>query len=729
MSFNTLKYYAQLFIEGIFNSYAQIYFSKNKWLAFALMLVAWMHPLAGFASLIMVVIGQLTALFFHYSHQEIRNGSYTYNSALTGMAIGAYYQFTGAFIVWLVVAAILTFFISVWFMHQLAIKNLPFLSIPFLAVVWLIMMGEKNFAAIEPHDSSAYLVVNHFPLLFSAVTEWIMQWTIADIMLLYFRSMGAILFQYNDLAGILVSIGILIHSRISFILSIYGFLLGFFFYQLMEADFSHLIYSYIGFNFILTSIALGGFFVVASRRSFLLLLPVIPMTAFVISGLHGILFTFGLPLYSLPFNLIVLLILYFLNNRLHATGLFKVPFQHYSPELNHYKHFLNSQRFKSQTYFHISLPFIGEWRVSQGHNGAITHKDDYRYALDFDVVNEDYKTYHQDGDKCSDYYCFNLPVQSPASGWVSSVQDGIDDNEIGQVNLSQNWGNTVVIRHGDYLYSKLSHLKKDSIIVKPGDYLQKGQLIGYCGNSGRSPEPHLHFQLQTYPYIGSKTIFHPIDYYLLRKNNKLQLRSFDLPLEGELVSPIVTTPLLYDAFNFLPGRVLEWKIKKGENFFSNKWEVFTDSSNKTYIYCHQTGAIAYFVNQGTIFYFVDYYGSKKSLLHHFYKGAHRVILGYYEDLQIDDRILNTDLFPSVLNFIHDFTAPFFHYLLSYYTLSFHSQNAIHNPTQLSFVSNLYGKFIHKTIINKQYNFHLSRQCLLSFTYYENNQACEASLSH
>jgi murein DD-endopeptidase MepM/ murein hydrolase activator NlpD len=42
----------------------------------------------------------------------------------------------------------------------------------------------------------------------------------------------------------------------------------------------------------------------------------------------------------------------------------------------------------------------------------------------------------------------------------------------------------------------LAHFQRGSVAVKAGDRVQRGQLLGKCGNSGNSSEPHLHYQLQ-----------------------------------------------------------------------------------------------------------------------------------------------------------------------------------------------------------------------------------------
>ncbi|NOX38414.1 MAG: M23 family metallopeptidase [Calditrichaeota bacterium] len=161
-------------------------------------------------------------------------------------------------------------------------------------------------------------------------------------------------------------------------------------------------------------------------------------------------------------------------------------------------------KFKPNTSF--SLPFEGFWTVV---NGGITKENSHswnvlnqRYAYDFLILDDNGKTYRNKGNKLDDYFAFGKPVLAPADGIVIQVQNHIPDNpQPGTIDVGAKdfRGNFVIIKHSDIEYSFLAHLQYGSIRVKVGDRVVKGQLIGLCGNSGHSTEPHLHFHVQDHP--------------------------------------------------------------------------------------------------------------------------------------------------------------------------------------------------------------------------------------
>lgn len=56
------------------------------------------------------------------------------------------------------------------------------------------------------------------------------------------------------------------------------------------------------------------------------------------------------------------------------------------------------------------------------------------------------------------------------------------------------YGKYIQIEHGGQLQTRYAHLS--GYAVSAGDRVQKGQLIGYIGSTGRSTGPHLHYEVR-----------------------------------------------------------------------------------------------------------------------------------------------------------------------------------------------------------------------------------------
>uniref|UniRef100_UPI000A3B1CF8 M23 family metallopeptidase n=1 Tax=Streptomyces recifensis TaxID=67355 RepID=UPI000A3B1CF8 len=63
------------------------------------------------------------------------------------------------------------------------------------------------------------------------------------------------------------------------------------------------------------------------------------------------------------------------------------------------------------------------------------------------------------------------------------------------------YGNAVVIKHGNGLYSQYAHLSR--VDVKVGQIVKTGQHIALSGSTGNSTGPHLHFEIRKTPNYGS----------------------------------------------------------------------------------------------------------------------------------------------------------------------------------------------------------------------------------
>lgn len=133
----------------------------------------------------------------------------------------------------------------------------------------------------------------------------------------------------------------------------------------------------------------------------------------------------------------------------------------------------------------------------------------------------------------ANHYCFGRQIIAPGNGVVVDAKDGIYDNIPGKKNTRDIAGNYVVIDHLNGEFSMLAHFKKDSVLVKKGDKVRAGDLIGQCGNSGHSNLPHLHYHLQNTPrwHDGEGLPMQFQNYYA---NGKFIERGE--PIQGEIIS-------------------------------------------------------------------------------------------------------------------------------------------------------------------------------------------------
>ena len=664
------------FVDGILNSYSQVFFSKNKIFSGILVVVTFFDWLSGLSGLLAVMIANVAARLIGFNRFGISQGYYGFNALLVGLGIGIFYQPGLAFFVLLFFATLFTLFITIWLENYFGKYGLPYLAWPFLLAIWTVSLAARQFTELQISERGLYVFNEMYdyggPLLVD-VYHYINNLPIHPALLMYFQSLGAIFFQHHLLAGILIAIGLIIYSRIAFLLSVVGFFSAYFYYLFIGANLGELSYFYIGFNYILTAIAIGGFFIIPSRWSFLWVLLLTPITSIIITSTATLFYNLHLSIFSLAFNIVVVLFIYVMKFRQHHFSKPElVVVQQYSPEKNLYTQHNYSSRFDvaaQQT--PIVLPFYGEWTVTQGHQGALTHRQEWRHAWDFEITDENGKIFSGAGTRPEDYYAFNQSVIAPADGVVQEIMDGIDDNAIGKVNLEQNWGNTIIIRHADKLYSKISHLRKGSFVVKKGDEIKRGALLAKVGNSGRSPMPHIHFQLQENPYIGSHTRDYPIAKYIVKTGDAHQLKTFARPQKGETVTGITRNASLFDAFNFVPGQTISFDYSLNEQpDTSVSWEVKSDLYNQTYLECSQSGAKAWFKNDGTLFYFTHFSGDDTSLLYYFYMGAYKVALGYYDHLQLSDKFPLAVFKHSFVRFWQDFVAPFYIFMHADFEMSY-----------------------------------------------------------
>jgi len=200
----------------------------------------------------------------------------------------------------------------------------------------------------------------------------------------------------------------------------------------------------------------------------------------------------------------------------------------------------SDSQFSQNTY---TMPISDEWFVFWGGTNEFINYhyvyESQRYAYDL-VIMHDGKSYKDNTMRNENYYAYGKDVIAPADGTVVKVVNHLGDNVPGEMEESQPAGNYIVLQHANKEYSLLAHFKQDSILVKEGDVLNQGDFIGFCGNSGNSSEPHIHFQVMDSPdYMNCKSI-------QIRFNNGME------PIQGNFVKQsIIEDKMKLDTFDKL----------------------------------------------------------------------------------------------------------------------------------------------------------------------------------
>jgi urea transporter/murein DD-endopeptidase MepM/ murein hydrolase activator NlpD len=643
-------------VDSVLYSYAQIFFSNRKWFGAAAMASTFIVPQIGIMGLVGVLLSNIAAYLLKFDKEKIESGFYGFNGLLFGAASVYFFEITPFLIFIILLFIIICFFISAALEHLLAnLFNLPGLSLPFVLTLYIFFVFTTNY------DTIFFKGLNFEDYNFLSF--------IPEFIKIYLKSFSLILFQSSLISGIILVIAVLFFSRIHFVNSVLAFTINYFFVNLIFPQVSTDLLILTSFNSILCSFALGGSLIIVSRKSIFLII-VSSIMIIVFSGFFSkLLVNYLLPVLVLPFNFVVLSTIYSLKFRKDQTDLVLLYFKPGSPEENFYYHDNRKNRFTKFKNIFPELPIFGEWKISQGIEGKITHKEAWRHAWDFVITDGNDKEFKTNGEQTEDYYCFNTPIASLLDGEVARVIENVEDNKIGEINHKQNWGNTIIIDHGEGLFSSLSHLKLNSVKVKKGDNVKKGQIIAHCGNSGRSPQPHLHFQFQLTDKLGDKTFEFPISHFLEKENSKFILKSFDFPKENTFVRNIETHKALKKAFDFQLGDEFKIEYNLNGEIKTEHWEVDVDMLNNVFIKSNNDAKV-YLYPREKVFYLTHFYGNKKSALYHFYLTALSVPLGYLDNLEWQDNYPVSSTVNSFIKYLSELTLMFMPSLESYADFNF-----------------------------------------------------------
>lgn len=524
-------------------AYSSVIFTRNTVTGAFILLSTFWHPNIGLAGLLAAITGMATMQFF--SFPEDNKEIHVLNSLLVGLSLGLFFKINIFLLIIIVFCSIITIFFSITLADVLGrTTRTPVLSLPFI----LVSVMSTYIARGNSNLDDYYSLTSFNESVFGPWYD------------MFFSSIGATFFSPHPVSGLIIFICLFICSRYLAILAVAGYLLGFSMFVIIVDNPDPDIIAWSGFNFMLTAIALGGIYSVPGLHSFSFAMLGVCLTAIVSTFVQKILLSTGLPVMALPFVFITSIMLIASSKRSSHSGL-TMAIVPGPPEINFERSRLAAIRQGGSKSIPLLAPFFGAWHVYQGFNGKHTHIAPWQHALDF-IIQNNGKSYQGDGTVLEDYYCYGAPVLSPVFGTVVRTVENLPDNLPGELDTRNNWGNIVLIRLESGQHVLLAHLCRNSIKVKEGEWIKPGTPIANCGNSGRSPQPHLHLQVQENAQLGSATLpFHLCSIIKNHKDKTTEYMVILIPGEDDEIAPAEIDSKLASPLHLPVGKTLRYTLE------------------------------------------------------------------------------------------------------------------------------------------------------------------------
>jgi len=495
---------------------SEVLFLPSGWIGVLLVAATFVRPTVGVAGVVAVAAAWLFAKVVGFDKVFAAHGFYVFNPLLVGCSVGYVFALSLPLFVLAALSGVLTVVVCLLCARMMqSAGGFPVLSVPFVVVSSTVHLAAGRYSSLAKHGGFESLTPVLDNVLPASVTG-------------FAQSLGAVFFMPEVVVGLFLAAVLLFYSRVLFGLAVWGYAVG----CLTRAVWVGSAAAFAdpnAFNLILISIALGGVFLSPSWRSYTIAAFGAAMGAVVLDCAIAWGQPFSLPPYALPFNAVVLCVLFGFGWA-GVGGLNLSPAA--TPEATIMRDVLARKRFAGNVRG-IHLPFAGLWAVWQAFDGPWTHKGLWRYAYDFVITDVDGNTHANAGSELEDYYCFRKPVLSPVGGTVIRVVNHLPDCPVGQTDTENNWGNSVVIADSRGFFVALSHFAEGSIRVREGDAVKRGAVLGLCGNSGYSPQPHIHMQVQLVATLGAETV--PFSFVAIKQEGAFHAAG--LPEVAEIIEP------------------------------------------------------------------------------------------------------------------------------------------------------------------------------------------------
>jgi urea transporter len=299
------------FVDWCLRGVGQVVFQNNPVCGLIILLALFFNSwIYGAFCIFGVVVASAAALWLQADRALVREGLFGFNGALVALALVAFTSAnfrtgampSAAMIVYIAFAAAMTSIVFQSMSSLLGPYKVAALTAPFVLTGWLFLLAVLKFAAIEAGPLAKPISPDQYDAAVAyAAPTWYMG---------VGNAIGQIFFQDNWISGYLIVIGIAVNSRISAAMALVGAAGAALVATVFGGPEGAIRDGLFGYNAALTAIALGGFFLVLTWRSFAYALFGIVVTTWLWASIAVFLKPIGMPVLTSTFVLVTWLMLF-----------------------------------------------------------------------------------------------------------------------------------------------------------------------------------------------------------------------------------------------------------------------------------------------------------------------------------------------------------------------------------------------------------------------------------
>lgn len=284
------------FVDSVLRGVGQVFLQNNP-LTGALFLAGIFVSsyVAGLFALLGAAVSTATGVVAGVVPSAIRQGLYGFNGTLVAIDLAAYLRHGYALIGYVVFASIAAAVLTAAIYDFLNSQHVPTLTAAFVLTTWVFLAAVRQFSHLA---SSASLTRPHLPVEILHAGGALLP---SDLLYGFFNGFSQVLLQSGLWTGGLFLVGILVNSRVSAVVAGVASLIGLAVGWGFGVPIHTLHAGTVGYNAVLTAIALGGVYYLFGWGSVILAAVAAAASVVVYAMFSTILAPVGLPVVTAPF--------------------------------------------------------------------------------------------------------------------------------------------------------------------------------------------------------------------------------------------------------------------------------------------------------------------------------------------------------------------------------------------------------------------------------------------